>query len=103
MVEPSSCRGAPDSTESEHTASATPPQMERIMLNPVPPRRSAPLVFCPAEGLGAMLWLENDATQVAIVTQRAPRRLVQSRNTPPVFALVWVILANSVSLRWNQK
>jgi hypothetical protein len=28
---------------------------------------------------------------------------VQSRNTPPVFALVWVILPNSVNLRWNLK
>src|SRR5262249_2301463 len=50
---------------------------------------------------GAVLWLQSDAAQWRTVTQRASRRLVQSRNTPPVFALLWVILPNSVNLRWN--
>jgi hypothetical protein len=28
---------------------------------------------------------------------------VQSRNTPPVFAPLWVILPNSVNVHWNLK
>src|SRR6202030_1504426 len=52
-------------------------------------------------GCGACFAARASQHEIRIFTQRAPGRLVQSRNTPPVFARLWVILSGPANLHWN--
>src|ERR1700704_2970077 len=67
MVDMSSCcRGAPDRTDKLHTASASPPQMDRNILRPRAAATPPPRYFSPVSR-GAVLLVRASQPDSAIV------------------------------------